>query len=118
MLVWWAMTFAWIRGMIYAVRARRGELAPIVVFTLILSFAYSTVHGNVGLAFRQRSQIMIFLFLFAALGYEVKRLRRARRPLKGLLAEDAKPKPAIAAVAIVPPRPYHPRRPALPRRPS
>src|SRR5262249_17954031 len=30
MLVWWSMTFAWIRGFMYALRARRSDLAPLL----------------------------------------------------------------------------------------
>src|SRR5262249_5173657 len=58
MLVWWSLTFAWIRGLRYCLRARKGDLAPIICFAIVMTLAYSTVHGNVGVAFRQRSQII------------------------------------------------------------
>lgn len=73
MLVWWSMTFAWIRGFRFVLLSRSGHLTPLLVFATILTLAYSTVHGNAGAAFRQRSQIMIFLFLFAAIGQYLKK---------------------------------------------
>src|SRR5262245_35306124 len=97
------MTFAWIGGFMYALRARRSDLAPLLVFTVIVTLAYSTVHGNVDVACRQRSQIMIFLFLLAAIGTEVKRARA-----RGLAVSSIEAAPAgrpQAPIAALPERP-------------
>jgi hypothetical protein len=96
MLLWWSLTPAWVRGFRYALGSRLSELRPVLVFTVILSLAYSTVHGNVGVAFRQRSQIMIFLFLLAALGLHLKRLRAAGAPDAAVEAEWRRPEPGAA----------------------
>jgi hypothetical protein len=41
---------------------------PILVFTTALTLAYGAFLGNAGTAYRQRTQIMMFYFLFAADG--------------------------------------------------
>jgi 4-amino-4-deoxy-L-arabinose transferase-like glycosyltransferase len=88
MLIWWPMTFLWIRGLIYVVARKRSELMPIVVFPVIVTIAYSTVHGNAGVAFRQRAQAMTFLFALAAIGAYVRKLKRNRLSLN-LVENDA-----------------------------
>ena len=109
MIVWWSLTMAWIRGFRYLFRSGRNELMPVLVFTIILTFAYSIVHGNVGIAFRQRSQIMIFLFLLAAVGQQLKKLRRQGLP-DTAVALGHTPALAIpsAGLALVPSRPERP----------
>jgi hypothetical protein len=48
----------------------------------MLTLAYSVFQGNVGTAYRQRSQLLIFYFIFAAVGCElVLELRDDRRRL-------------------------------------
>jgi hypothetical protein len=114
MLVWWSLTAAWIRGLRYCLRARKSDLAPIICFAIVMTLAYSTVHGNVGVAFRQRSQIIIFLFLFAASGLELKRLRARGLPDKNV---EAGGEGDAAAVAQVTPVPRFALRRLMPRRP-
>ncbi len=46
---------------------------PILVFTTALTLAYGAFLGNVGTAYRQRTQIMMFYFLFVADGLHRKR---------------------------------------------
>jgi hypothetical protein len=107
MIVWWGLTFAWLRGMRFSVRKRMGDLAPVLCFAVILAIAYSPVHGNVGVAFRQRSQILIFLFLFAAVGQYLKQMR-AKGLSEAAIEEKMAPKPARAPAAPKPafgPRP-------------
>ena len=111
MIIWWSLTFAWIRGLRYAMKSRMTDLAPVVCFAIILSLAYAPVHGNVGVAFRQRSQILIFLFLFAAVGQHLKQLRAQRLPDR-LVNRDAVPQPVTVPTA----EPLMPRRAALPLR--
>jgi hypothetical protein len=109
MIIWWGLTFAWIRGMRYVLATRRAELTPIVTFAVIVTLAYSLIHGNVGVAFRQRSQIMIFLFLLAALGQHLKRLRRQGLPLSAVEANwkptepETVPSASVRALSLVRP---------------
>lgn len=97
MLVWWSLTFAWLRGVRYSLRSFRADLMPLVVFTVIVTLAYSTVHGNVGVAFRQRSQVMIFLFIFAAVGQYLKRCRAHGLPNAAVEAAWWQSRPTQAA---------------------
>ena len=50
---------------------------PILLFTTALTFAYGIFQGNAGGAYRQRTQIVMFYFLFIADGLG----RKARRDL-------------------------------------
>nr|MBA2524826.1 hypothetical protein [Pyrinomonadaceae bacterium] len=59
-------------------------ISPIVVFTGMLSLAYSVFQGNVGTAYRQRAQLLVFYFIFVAVGYVLmieKREEKRRRDL-------------------------------------
>jgi hypothetical protein len=54
---------------------------PIVTFTLVLTIAYAIFQSNVGAAYRQRTQIVMFFFIFIGAGIELKRSRNeAGRP--------------------------------------
>lgn len=76
MLVWWALFPATIGGVLFAIKKRLRQLAPLVIFTVTLTAAYSLVHGNIGSGFRQRAQIFVVLFIFTALGWYRRKLRR------------------------------------------
>ena len=43
-------------------------ISPMLIFTAMLSLAYSVFQGNVGTAYRQRAQLLVFYFVFAAVG--------------------------------------------------
>jgi hypothetical protein len=66
-LLWYALVPFLIRGVVSA-RNRLRETMPILVFTTALTLAYGAFLGNAGTAYRQRTQIMMFYFLFAADG--------------------------------------------------
>jgi 4-amino-4-deoxy-L-arabinose transferase-like glycosyltransferase len=68
MLIWWICFPLLVLGLIYAIRHRLRQVAPIVLFTTMLTLAYSLFQGNVGTAYRQRSQLLVFYFIFAAVG--------------------------------------------------
>ncbi|MDT7604716.1 MAG: hypothetical protein QOF61_2713, partial [Acidobacteriota bacterium] len=46
------------------------------IFTMMLTLAYSVFQGNVGTAYRQRSQLLVFYFIFVSVGYELLKERR------------------------------------------
>lgn len=75
-LVWWMMIPFVIIGLIYAVRHRLLNAFPILIFSLLLTVAYSLFQGNVGTAYRQRTQIQVFLFILMGVGWTVYRERR------------------------------------------
>lgn len=68
MLVWWAAFPLLVLGLWFALRHRLRQVAPIVIFTSMLTIAYSVFQGNVGTAYRQRSQLLVFYFIFVAVG--------------------------------------------------
>jgi hypothetical protein len=69
MIVWWASFPMMALGMWFSIRYRLRMITPILIFTTMLSLAYSVFQGNVGTAYRQRAQLLVFYFIFAAVGY-------------------------------------------------
>jgi hypothetical protein len=78
MIAWWLMVPSVLRGIRFALRKRFGNTVPIVVFGLTLIIVYSLTLGNVGAAFRQRAQVFVFLFVFAAVGQFVSLCRQRK----------------------------------------
>lgn len=68
MIVWWFAFPLLVLGLYYSIRHRLREVSPIVMFTTMLTLAYSLFQGNVGTAYRQRSQLLVFYFIFVAVG--------------------------------------------------
>jgi hypothetical protein len=68
MMVWWAAFPLLVLGWWYALKHRLRNVAPIVLFTTMLTLAYAVFQGNVGTAYRQRSQLLVFYFIFVAVG--------------------------------------------------
>ena len=79
MLVWWASFPLLILGVWYMMKYRLRQVSPILTFTMMLSIAYSVFQGNVGNAYRERAQLLIFYFIFVAVGYVLLRERYERR---------------------------------------
>lgn len=78
-LIWWGSLFFLVMGILYSVRNRLRETTPIFLFTGMLTLAYSIFQGNVGTAYRQRTQIQVFLFIFVAVGITVFLEKRENR---------------------------------------
>jgi 4-amino-4-deoxy-L-arabinose transferase-like glycosyltransferase len=74
-IFWWTLFPATIRGIVFALRNRFNETFPLVLFSVTLGAAYSLIHGNIGSAFRQRVQILIFLLIFSSLGTFINRAK-------------------------------------------
>ncbi len=68
-LLWWAMIPLMIAGLWYAIKHRLRSSVPVLIFSLMLTLAYSVFQGNVGTAYRHRTQIQVFLFIFIAVGW-------------------------------------------------
>jgi 4-amino-4-deoxy-L-arabinose transferase-like glycosyltransferase len=84
-LVWYALWPSLIRGLFMTVRTRLRAALPILVFAASLTCAYAIFQGNVGTAYRQRTQVTMFFFIFMAAGYVQKK--------------QAQKKPVVAAPA-------------------
>ncbi|HKR02229.1 MAG TPA: glycosyltransferase family 39 protein [Pyrinomonadaceae bacterium] len=85
MLIWWASFPAMVLGIWFAIKYRFRQVLPILVFTFMLTIAYSLFQGNVGTAYRQRAQLLVFYFIFVAVGFvllkerrDIKRLQQQR----------------------------------------
>jgi hypothetical protein len=89
-LVWWAMIPILVWGLWWAIRHNLKRAFPILIFSLLLTIAYSIFSGNVGTAYRQRTQIQVFLFIFIAVGIQLWRERREDRVLKRMSRERAR----------------------------
>ena len=87
MIVWWASFPLLVLGMWFAIRYRLRMISPILIFTVMLTLAYSVFQGNVGTAYRQRAQLLVFYFIFVSVGLtlvlekreERKRFRQQKR---------------------------------------
>ncbi len=84
MIVWWASVPLLVLGMWFSMKYRLRMISPMLIFTAMLSLAYSVFQGNVGTAYRQRAQLLVFYFIFAAVGLVLvleKREEKKRREL-------------------------------------
>lgn len=92
MVVWWASLPLLVLGLWFAIKHRIREVAPIIIFTTLLTLTYSILQGNVGTAYRQRAQLLVFYFVFVAIGFVLvkeRRDERARRRMRDLQAPRA-----------------------------
>lgn len=82
-LIWWAMLPLLVWGFWYTIRHRLRAAFPILMFSSMLTLAYSIFQGNVGTAYRQRTQIQVFFFMFIAVGWVLLKERRENKKLAG-----------------------------------
>jgi hypothetical protein len=82
MMVWWASIPLLLSGLWYTIKNRLRDSISILIFTLLLTIAYSIFQGNVGTAYRQRAQIQVFMFMFIAVGWTLWQERKENRNIK------------------------------------
>ncbi|HEV7890990.1 MAG TPA: hypothetical protein VGP08_10135, partial [Pyrinomonadaceae bacterium] len=82
MVAWWGSFPLLVLGVWFTVSYRLRQALPILIFTSMLTLAYSIFQGNVGTAYRQRSQILVFYFIFVAVGAVLFKERREERALQ------------------------------------
>ena len=78
-LLWWALLPLAVSGLWYTVRHRLRKAFPILIFGVMLTLAYSIFQGNVGTAYRQRTQIQVFMFIFIAVGWSLYQEKKENR---------------------------------------
>src|SRR5215510_5437348 len=100
MIVWWVSFPMLILGLWYSIKFRLRMISPILTFTMMLSLAYSIFQGNVGTAYRQRAQLLVFYFIFTAVGYVIIFEKRAAKRLMG---QTSAPAPATERDLSIPP---------------
>jgi len=94
MLIWWASLPLLVLGLWFTLKYRLREVAPILIFTTLLTLTYSILQGNVGTAYRQRAQLLVFYFVFVAIGFVLgkeKREERARQRMETRQTNRARP---------------------------
>lgn len=89
-IAWWGIVPLIVIGSWYTVKNRLREAIPIIVFTVTLTIAYSVFQGNVGTAYRQRTQIQVFLFMFAGVGWTLIQEKKENKQLVKQAARDRK----------------------------
>jgi len=88
MAVWWLCFPLLILGIWYSMKHRLRKVAPIFLFTTMLTLAYSLFQGNVGTAYRQRSQLLVFYLIFVAVGAILLKERAEDRQRSQLKAKQ------------------------------
>ena len=88
MIVWWFVFPLLVLGLWYSIKHRLRQVSPIVIFTTMLTLAYSLFQGNVGTAYRQRSQLLVFYFIFVAVGAVIMRERAENRRVQAKMAKQ------------------------------
>src|SRR5262249_36964761 len=79
MIVWWLVFPFLVLGLWYSMKHRLRQVSPIIIFTTMLTLAYSLFQGNVGTAYRQRSQLLVFYFIFVAVGAVIMKEQAEKR---------------------------------------
>ena len=85
MVIWWCSLPLLVLGLWFTIKYKLRQVAPILIFTTLLTLTYSILQGNVGTAYRQRAQLLVFYFVFVAVGFVLVREKReaaARRRVK------------------------------------
>jgi 4-amino-4-deoxy-L-arabinose transferase-like glycosyltransferase len=96
MIVWWTTFPVLIVGLWFSIRYRFRKILPILIFTIMLTLAYSVFQGNVGNAYRQRAQLLIFYFIFTAAGcVQFLEAAEPRRVTASYLLNGRRPKGTI-----------------------
>jgi len=88
MIIWWTAFPFLVLGWWFAMKHRLKQVSPIVLFTTMLTLAYAVFQGNVGTAYRQRSQLLVFYFIFVAVGAVLMLEKREDRRLKAKMAKQ------------------------------
>jgi hypothetical protein len=87
-LIWWSLMPLMISGIIFTLRHKLRNSVAIILFTVLLTLSYSLLQGNVGTAYRQRTQIQVFLFMFIAVGWELRMEKKQNRQMERILRQQ------------------------------
>ena len=103
MVIWWTAFPLLILGVWFALKHRLRQMSPILIFTSMLTLAYSVFQGNVGTAYRQRAQLLVFYFIFVAVGAVLLKEKREER--RKLAAEELRLASARLRASLIRNRP-------------
>lgn len=91
MIVWWASFPLLVSGLWFTIRSRLRPALPILIFTAMLTISYSIFQGNIGTAYRQRSQLLVFYFIFVAVGLVLIKEKRENDKLERMKKKQRSP---------------------------
>lgn len=97
LIAWWCLMPMMARGYWFALRNRLRQSFVICTFVLGLTLAFALYQSNAGTAYRHRSQLYVFFFIFICIGLE---LRRSARLEKRARRYQQVPFGAISATAV------------------
>ncbi|MDQ3665009.1 MAG: glycosyltransferase family 39 protein [Acidobacteriota bacterium] len=98
MIVWWASFPLFVMGLWFSIRYRLRQISPILMFTVMLSLAYSVFQGNIGTAYRQRAQLLVFYFIFVAVGYVLLLEKHEEKKRQEMAAKAASSRTTASAI--------------------
>jgi hypothetical protein len=90
MVIWWASIPLMVIGLWFTIKYRLRPASSILLFVTMLTIAYSIFLGNVGTVYRQRSQLLIFFFIFVSVGYVLLKERSEARKYSAVSPEQVK----------------------------
>jgi hypothetical protein len=93
MVIWWTSLPLFVLGLWFTVKHRLREVTPILIFTSLLTLSYSILQGNVGTAYRQRAQLLVFYFVFMAVGFVLVKEKREEKARKRMEEQKASSRP-------------------------
>jgi hypothetical protein len=104
MLWYWLVVVGVWSGLRYAVRHRLSLVLPALLFLGAMGILYSLLFANVGLAYRQRAQLMPWFLVFAAVGLELRHVRNKLRRNRGKAQVGSQPvvRPGCRKAAVPP----------------
>jgi len=80
-LLWWALVPFLVSGVWYTLNNKLRSSIAIILLTLLLTISYAIFQGNVGTAYRMRAQMLIFYFIFIAVGLTTWQEKRENNQL-------------------------------------
>ncbi len=93
LIVWWCLMPMMLKGYWFLIRHRLRQSFIVCTFVVGLTLAFALYQSNAGTAYRHRSQIYVFFFVFMSIGLELrrnskheKRARLYQRPQLGTLS--------------------------------
>lgn len=89
MIIWWCSFPLLIVGLRYTIKYHLRQVSPILIFVSMLTLAYSLFQGNVGTAYRQRSQLLVFYFIFVAVGFVLMKEKKEEKALQEQAEREA-----------------------------
>jgi hypothetical protein len=99
MLIWWGSFPLLVLGFWFTVKYHLRRILPILIFTTMLTLAYSLFQGNIGTAYRQRSQLLVFYFIFVAVGFVLLKEKRENEKQQALALRESEKRQAASLVA-------------------